>query len=239
MEVTELNSPLQCLSFSTHSVVFSISPSFLSYFGFCRFQVGAMQFRFKHILTLVHAVTVHVTIRQGVLFESSKGSSTVVYMLPPILRCSPHPHTPSPSFSSPARMARALLRAVPVLLHPSSTTAAATSTRSPSRLGLVRGANGCDASSLSKSTFFGWRFHALCGEGRRGLRSLGRVWATQRDYRKVRRRAPKRNEKELELNVSICIEEDLPDDPEILVSLSLSLYVYIYNPCIKYVLPYS
>ncbi|CAK8570205.1 unnamed protein product [Lathyrus sativus] len=38
----------------------------------------------------------------------------------------------------------------------------------------------------------------------------------QREYRKVRRRTPKGKPKELELSVSICIEEDLPDDPEIL-----------------------
>lgn len=37
----------------------------------------------------------------------------------------------------------------------------------------------------------------------------------------MRRRAAKSKEKELELNVSICIEEDLPDDSEVLV-LSLS-----------------
>lgn len=37
----------------------------------------------------------------------------------------------------------------------------------------------------------------------------------KREYRKVRSRAPKRK-KELELSVPICIEESLPDDPEIL-----------------------
>jgi hypothetical protein len=39
----------------------------------------------------------------------------------------------------------------------------------------------------------------------------------------VRRRAPKRKDKELELNVSICLEEELPDDPEILVTLSIRM----------------
>lgn len=38
-----------------------------------------------------------------------------------------------------------------------------------------------------------------------------------REYRKVRRRTPRSKQKELELSVDICIEEDLPDDPEILV----------------------
>ncbi|EXB60282.1 Phosphatase YidA [Morus notabilis] len=115
------------------------------------------------------------------------------------------PLLPSPSA---ARMARALLRAVPVLLHPS----AAVSSR---RLGF-------DApSSLPKSSLFGRRLHALCGEHRRAPRPCsGRAWAAQRqkrDYRKLpRRRQLKSKEKELELCVSICIEEDLPDDPEIL-----------------------
>lgn len=38
----------------------------------------------------------------------------------------------------------------------------------------------------------------------------------KREYRKVRSRTPKRKKKELELSVPICIEESLPDDPEIL-----------------------
>lgn len=37
-----------------------------------------------------------------------------------------------------------------------------------------------------------------------------------KEYRKVRRRASKNKEKELQLSVQICLEEDLPDDPEIL-----------------------
>lgn len=74
-----------------------------------------------------------------------------------------------------------------------------------------------DASKAS--LFFGRRFHALCGgRWRTGPRPSLRICAAQRDYRRVRRRAPKRKDKELELNVSICIEEELPDDPEILVS---------------------
>ncbi|KAK9946607.1 hypothetical protein M0R45_012063 [Rubus argutus] len=74
-----------------------------------------------------------------------------------------------------------------------------------------------DASKAS--LFFGRRFHALCGgEWRDRATPLlrGRICAWQRDYRKVRRRAPKSKDKELELNVSICLEEELPDDPEIL-----------------------
>jgi hypothetical protein len=48
----------------------------------------------------------------------------------------------------------------------------------------------------------------------RGVRASG---GGQREYRKVRSRTPKRKKKELELSVDICIEESLPDDPEILV----------------------
>lgn len=45
------------------------------------------------------------------------------------------------------------------------------------------------------------------------------MFASQRDYRKFRKRPLKKRdkEKELELSVKICIEEQLPDDPEILV----------------------
>ncbi|THF97525.1 hypothetical protein TEA_007746 [Camellia sinensis var. sinensis] len=70
------------------------------------------------------------------------------------------------------------------------------------------------ASSLcSDSSVFGGRLSALRCEDR----SISKVFASQRGYRKVRRRPAKsRKEKELELNVDICIEEQLPDDSEIL-----------------------
>lgn len=41
------------------------------------------------------------------------------------------------------------------------------------------------------------------------------MFASQREYRKSRKRSLKKKEKELELSVNICIEEQLPDDPEI------------------------
>lgn len=138
-----------------------------------------------------------------------------MYMLP---RLSPLRSSPSA-----ARMARALLRAVPVLLHPSATTVV--SSRSSSRLFFDA------SSSLPKSSLFGRSLRAaLCGgegEEARAPRSScsGRPWAAQkRNYRKVRRRAgkSKQTEKELELSVSICIEDDLPDDPEILV-----IYIFV------------
>lgn len=50
------------------------------------------------------------------------------------------------------------------------------------------------------------------------------VAAGRREYRKVRSRrvpaAKRSKEKELELSVKICLEEELPEDPEILVNSS-------------------
>lgn len=69
----------------------------------------------------------------------------------------------------------------------------------------------------SKSSFFGRRFHVLCRNEGKHFSAFRGARAEQRGYRKVRRRAPKNKEKELELSVDICIEEDLPDDNEILV----------------------
>ncbi|KAF8388879.1 hypothetical protein HHK36_025560 [Tetracentron sinense] len=72
------------------------------------------------------------------------------------------------------------------------------------------------ASSYSNSSIFGRRFHVLYREDRSSPRAIGGVFATQRGYRKVRRRPVKKKEKELELDVRICIEEELPDDSELL-----------------------
>ncbi|XP_014490283.1 uncharacterized protein LOC106753016 isoform X1 [Vigna radiata var. radiata] len=70
-----------------------------------------------------------------------------------------------------------------------------------------------------KSPRFGFSFHALTQcrtEGRHRL--VAGVRSESKEYRKVRRRASKNKEKEkeLQLRVEICLEEDLPDDPEIL-----------------------
>ncbi|VVB09029.1 unnamed protein product [Arabis nemorensis] len=92
---------------------------------------------------------------------------------------------------------------------PSSPTIALSTT--PNRLHV--------SSSLSSDFYsmFHRRFHALPSYGG-GVWKLpkpaGRVFAERREYRKTRKRAPKKK-KELELNVSICIEEQLPDDLEI------------------------
>ncbi|KAE8658084.1 Haloacid dehalogenase-like hydrolase family protein isoform 2 [Hibiscus syriacus] len=71
--------------------------------------------------------------------------------------------------------------------------------------------------SSPKSSLIGRRFHFLCREDRR--RTLSRpmpiVVASNKEYRKMRGRPAKSKEKRLELSVSICIEEELPDDSEI------------------------
>lgn len=52
------------------------------------------------------------------------------------------------------------------------------------------------------------------------------IFAEQRGYRKLRRRAVKNKEKELELCVKICVEEQLPEDPETLVYFCVFFCVY-------------
>lgn len=139
------------------------------------------------------------------------------YMLPrlyPLFRALRPPHIPS----SAAPMACVLPPAAPVSLSPSPNTIS--SIRLSPRVGVIGSSNHLRVSPPD-STLSGRGFHTLCREDGRDLRPLGRVRASQRDYRKVRRRASKSKEKELELNVSICIEEDMPDDLEVLV-LSLS-----------------
>ncbi|KAH7574297.1 hypothetical protein JRO89_XS03G0278500 [Xanthoceras sorbifolium] len=117
-------------------------------------------------------------------------------------------------------MARSLARAAPLPLHPVRTTVAFFRGHSPANVACVSyNTNRSDASRLSRSlSVFGRRFHhALCGrEEERVSRTSRNVFAAaERGYRKVRRRAAKSKERELELSVSICIEDELPDDPEI------------------------
>ncbi|KAI3422780.1 uncharacterized protein J3R85_011673 [Psidium guajava] len=104
-------------------------------------------------------------------------------------------------------MARALLRAIPF----------ASSLRSSSALHSQTVRLGAASSSPLGSSLFGNKVGFFGAGNEKHLAGVcGRVWASQRGYRKVRRRAAKSKERELQLNVSICIEEDLPDDPEIL-----------------------
>ncbi|XP_042486696.1 endoribonuclease YBEY, chloroplastic-like isoform X2 [Macadamia integrifolia] len=73
--------------------------------------------------------------------------------------------------------------------------------------------------SAADSLIFGRRFHVLPRADRTTSPrtvGVGRIFATQREYRKVRRRSGKKKEKKLELNVRISTEEELPNDPEIL-----------------------
>nr|AAC42244.1 hypothetical protein [Arabidopsis thaliana] len=77
--------------------------------------------------------------------------------------------------------------------------------------------NRLDVTSSEFSSMFRRSFHALrstVGDWRKLPKPPGQVFAERREYRKIRRRAPKKKQ-ELELSVSICIEEQLPDDLEI------------------------
>ncbi|GFZ17183.1 haloacid dehalogenase-like hydrolase family protein [Actinidia rufa] len=98
-----------------------------------------------------------------------------------------------------------------------STTAAAFFHRPPSHFSLVPPSLRSYVSiSHLDSSVFDRRLNVSRYEHRIVSRGLGKVFASQRGYRKVRRRPAKSKEKELELSVNICIEEQLPDDPEIL-----------------------
>ncbi|KAF5748280.1 hypothetical protein HS088_TW04G00232 [Tripterygium wilfordii] len=121
-------------------------------------------------------------------------------------------HTPH----SPSAMARVIARTIGVSRGLTQTNSVSSLLFS-SELTLIHSTNRLGGPLLSKSALFGRNFLTLCRkEDERVLRSPVRVFAEQRGYRKVRRRTPKSKEKELELNVTICIEEELPDDPEIL-----------------------
>ncbi|KAL9443233.1 hypothetical protein AB3S75_016566 [Citrus x aurantiifolia] len=116
--------------------------------------------------------------------------------------------------SSTAPMARIISRATPLPLTRTS-SAAISFLNSPS---ISYKTHRLDASSPSKSSsLFGRGFRVLCRrEEESAVRSSRKVFAEQRGYRKVRRRVAMSKQKELELNVSICIEDELPDDPEVL-----------------------
>ncbi|CAN7060582.1 hypothetical protein BRARA_D01569 [Brassica rapa] len=91
--------------------------------------------------------------------------------------------------------------------------------RSSPRIALATTPNVLNVSSSDSSSMFHRRFHALRnivggGDWKLPKPAAGRVFAERREYRKMRKRAPKRKQ-ELELSVSICIEEQLPDDTEI------------------------
>ncbi|KAH9761378.1 Endoribonuclease YBEY [Citrus sinensis] len=116
--------------------------------------------------------------------------------------------------SSTAPMARIISRATPLPVTRTS-YAAISFLNSPS---ISYKTHRLDASSPSNSSpLFGRGFRVLCRrEEESVVRSSRKVFAEQRGYRKARRRVAKSKQKELELNVSICIEDELPDDPEVL-----------------------
>ncbi|KAK9273734.1 hypothetical protein L1049_018544 [Liquidambar formosana] len=111
------------------------------------------------------------------------------------------------------QMARAISRAAPFLLKSSPIPTSSLHSHSHSVFFpyTIR-----FFSSSIDSSFFGGRSYISRREDQKLPRGLGRVFAEQRGYRKVRKRPAKKKKNELELNVSICIEEELPDDPEIL-----------------------
>ncbi|KAI4316079.1 hypothetical protein L6164_024096 [Bauhinia variegata] len=118
-----------------------------------------------------------------------------------------------PLASGPA-MARAITCAAQLPIYPAPKNA--TPIRSSLYSPFVHFSRRFDASLSVNSSLFGRRFNVLCRNEVKYLGALGAVRAEKREYRKVRRRAPKVKEKKLELSVDICIEEELPDDPEIL-----------------------
>ena len=128
-----------------------------------------------------------------------------------------------PLHSPPSpRMACAISRVTAAFSLEGSPVTFSTS-RSSSSLSPISYAARFDVPSSLKSPLLDRRFHSLCREdGRRLSRPIPIVSAANREYRKVRRRPAKSKEKQLELSVSICIEEELPDDPEILVITYLS-----------------
>ncbi|KAE8665277.1 Haloacid dehalogenase-like hydrolase family protein isoform 2 [Hibiscus syriacus] len=118
--------------------------------------------------------------------------------------------------SSPA-MASTILRAAATTLSLERSPTTFYIPRSSFNLSPPRRSGRFVVSSTSRSSLFCRRFHALCrGDGRkRLLRPMRFVSASNKDYRKMRGRPAKSKEKQLDLSVSICIEEELPGDPEI------------------------
>lgn len=62
---------------------------------------------------------------------------------------------------------------------------------------------------------------------------FGGYFASLRGFRKARRRPaakkqPPPKERQLELDVKICLEEELPDDPEVLVSSSFFVFFLMF-----------
>jgi hypothetical protein len=130
-------------------------------------------------------------------------------------------------------MARAVSRAstpLPLPLPLATLLPATTlsSLHSPSSLSFAPKPSNFNFLLLTNTGLFNKKFETFSQENYRCT-----VWASHRGYRKVRRRpaAARSKEKDLELSVSICIEEGLPNDPEILVKETSFLSVKI-NLCV-------
>ncbi|XP_061951857.1 endoribonuclease YBEY, chloroplastic isoform X1 [Populus nigra] len=120
--------------------------------------------------------------------------------LSPLLRSSP--------------MARAVSRATTPAALPALSATTLSSLHSPLSLSFARKPSNFNFLLLTNTGLFNKKFETFSQENYRCT-----VWASHRGYRKVRRRPPaarRSKEKDLELSVSICIEEGLPNDPEIL-----------------------
>ncbi|VFQ62070.1 unnamed protein product [Cuscuta campestris] len=113
-----------------------------------------------------------------------------------------------------------LVRVFPRAISSTSVAAASFPLRSHSRLSPPSTCFSFPTVSTKPSLIFERRF----GNGARRKyfgswsveRLFGRVFLSRREYRKHSRRPAKRKGKELELSVNICIEEQLPDDSEVL-----------------------
>jgi hypothetical protein len=127
-------------------------------------------------------------------------------------------------------MARAVPRASTPLPLPTLLPATTLSSlHSPSSLSFAPKPSNFNFLLLTNTGLFNKKFETFSQENYRCT-----VWASHRGYRKVRQRPPaarRSKEKDLELSVSICIEEGLPNDPEILVKETSFLSVKI-NLCV-------
>ncbi|KAI3522440.1 hypothetical protein L1887_00199 [Cichorium endivia] len=150
-----------------------------------------------------------------------------------IVGCKHHFQSPSP-VRMRSRLTPILLRNIHSSLDVSSMAAAGVifralsahsptvSSKLPSLPSLVSHCRSNLSYSTTSSPLFGGLFAAnrrRDGDWMHSRRLGGKVLASQRGYRKVRGRPAARKKekgKELELDVRICIEEQLPDDPEIL-----------------------
>ncbi|KAF9662349.1 hypothetical protein SADUNF_Sadunf18G0043600 [Salix dunnii] len=121
----------------------------------------------------------------------------------------------SPLLRNPP-MALAVSRATPPLpLHTVLRGTTRSFLQSPSSLSFARKPSNFNFVLLTNTGLFNKKLKTFSQDNYRCT-----VWASQRGYRELRRRpaAARRSKKkkDLELNVSICIEEGLPNDPEIL-----------------------